>query len=290
MQNQIVSPKIDAAFKAIMANEKVRKHFLSDFLGIPVDEIKSVRILNTFLPVRWHREKQGIVDVLLEMHDKTKVNVELQLEHVHSWIERSLYYITKQYSGYLVTGQKYGKLKKCVSIHLLDFNLTKDEAYHHVYRMRREDGREYSDKLEIHVIEMKKRVQETDPIADWVRFMNVSSKEELDTMQTKNKGVMEAIAELKRFSLTRVAREAYEAHLKEQRDRWAREDYVKEQGRQQGLEEGRQQGMQQGLQQGLQQGKLEEQQRLIANMRANNISESQIQAIINQTQSNQSQE
>ena len=101
-------------------------------------------------------------------------------------------------------------------------------------------------------------------------------------MQTKNKGVMEAIAELKRFSLTRVAREAYEAHLKEQRDRWAREDYVKEQGRQQ--------GMQQGLQQGLQQGKLEEQQRLIANMRANNISESQIQAIINQTQSNQSQE
>lgn len=270
MQNQIVSPKIDAAFKAIMANEKVRKHFLSDFLGIPVDEIKSVRILNTFLPVRWHREKQGIVDVLLEMHDKTKVNVELQLEHVQSWIERSLYYITKQYSGYLVTGQKYGKLKKCVSIHLLDFNLTKEEAYHHVYRMRREDGREYSDKLEIHVIEMKKRVQETDPIADWVRFMNVSSKEELDTMQTKNKGVMEAIAELKRFSLTRVAREAYEAHLKEQRDRWAREDYVKEQG--------------------LQQGKLEEQQRLIANMRANNISESQIQAIINQTQSNQSQE
>ena len=132
--------------------------------------------------------------------------------------------------------------------------------------MRREDGREYSDKLEIHVIEMKKRVQETDPIADWVRFMNVSSKEKLDTMQTKNKGVMEAIAELKRFSLTRVAREAYEAHLKEQRDRWAREDYVKEQG------------------------KLEEQQRLIANMRANNISESQIQVIINQTQSNQSQE
>ena len=59
---------------------------------------------------------------------------------------------------------------------------------------------------------------------------------------------MEAIAELKRFSLTRVAREAYEAHLKEQRDGWAREDYVKEQG--------------------LQQGKLEEQQRLIANMRA----------------------
>ena len=160
--------------------------------------------------------------------------------------------------------------------------------------MRREDGREYSDKLEIHVIEMKKRVQETDPIADWVRFMNVSSKEELDTMQTKNKGVMEAIAELKRFSLTRVAREAYEAHLKEQRDRWAREDYVKEEGRQQGLEqglqEGRQQGMQQGLQQGRQQGKLEEQQRLIANMRANNISESQIQVIINQTQSNQSQE
>ena len=144
--------------------------------------------------------------------------------------------------------------------------------------MRREDGREYSDKLEIHVIEMKKRVQEADPIADWVRFMNVSSKEELDTMQTKNKGVMEAIAELKRFSLTRVAREAYEAHLKEQRDRWAREDYVKEQGRQLGLE------------QGLEQGKLEEQQRLIASMRANNISESQIQAIINQTQSNQSQE
>jgi len=45
---KFVSLKNDFSFKHVMRNEEVRKHFVSDVLGIPPDEIKSVRLANTF--------------------------------------------------------------------------------------------------------------------------------------------------------------------------------------------------------------------------------------------------
>lgn len=43
-----ISLKADYAFKELFAHEKVRKQFLSDVLGIPLEQIKSVRIVNPF--------------------------------------------------------------------------------------------------------------------------------------------------------------------------------------------------------------------------------------------------
>ena len=53
-------------------------------------------------------------------------------------------------------------------------------------------------------------------------------------IQTNNPGLLEAIHEVKTMSLSKRMRLRYEAHLKEIRDRNAREDYVREEGRQEG--------------------------------------------------------
>ena len=62
-------------------------------------------------------------------------------------------------------------------------------------------------------------------------------------IHTKNVGLQMAIEELKRMSLSGYMRARYEAHMKEVRDRNAREHYIKtvgvEEGRKEGLEEGR---------------------------------------------------
>lgn len=43
-EGMFLPPKSDVAFKELMRNEKVRRHFISDVLGIPLEEIREVRL------------------------------------------------------------------------------------------------------------------------------------------------------------------------------------------------------------------------------------------------------
>ena len=56
---KIVSLKFDFSFKYLFLNDEVRCHFISDVLGIPLDEIKEVRLTNTLFWKRYQRQKQG---------------------------------------------------------------------------------------------------------------------------------------------------------------------------------------------------------------------------------------
>lgn len=130
------------------------------------------------------------------------------------------------------TGEDYSKLKKCIHISILDFNLTQDTDYHRVYRLQDVKGNRFSDLLEIHIVELRKGLQGTDRLDDWIRFFNAETKEELDMIQTTNPGILEAVKEVKIMSLGNRLRLRYEAHMKIVRDRKAREDYVRKEGRQ----------------------------------------------------------
>lgn len=55
-----ISLKADFAFKELFVHEKVRKQFLSDVLGSPMEQIKSVRMTNPFLRKLFGRQKQGM--------------------------------------------------------------------------------------------------------------------------------------------------------------------------------------------------------------------------------------
>ena len=126
----IVSLKYDYIFKYLMTNEKVRKHFLSDVLDIPLEKIKSVRLANTFLWKKYYRQKQGILDVLLILNDDSKINIELQVKALKYWDRRSLFYLSKMFTEDLLIGENYTKLKKCINISILDFHLDKGTRYH----------------------------------------------------------------------------------------------------------------------------------------------------------------
>ena len=136
----IIPLTYDFAFKHLFRNEKIRKCFISDALEIPLEEIRSVRQANPFLWKRYYREKQGILDVLMEMNGDSKVNVELQVKVVSYWDKRSLFYLAKLFTEGLLAGENYSRLKRCVCISVLDFNLDDGPEYHRIYRMRDEKG------------------------------------------------------------------------------------------------------------------------------------------------------
>ncbi|MCM1193830.1 MAG: Rpn family recombination-promoting nuclease/putative transposase, partial [Acetatifactor muris] len=193
----IVSLRYDFSFKQLMLNEEVRRYFISDVLGIPAGEIRSVRLANPFLWKRYARQKQGILDVRVELNDDSRVNIELQIRMVAHWDKRSLFYLAKMFTEDLLAGERYHKLKKCICINILDFNLNESPEYHRKYKLRDEKGEEFSDMFEIHVIELRKQISGDRPLDDWIRLFNAETEAELDMIKTENPGILEAVKEVK---------------------------------------------------------------------------------------------
>lgn len=251
---EIISPKTDFCAKELFANPVVRKYFISDVTGIALEEIRSVRLCNSFLWKKHKMQKQGILDVLIELNDDTKVNIELQVKFYSYWDKRNLFYLAQMYTEDLRMGQDYDRLKKCITISILDFNLTDSLEYHTVYSLRDKKGKLFTELFEVHIIELKKKLNGQEKLDDWIRFFNAKSEEELDMIHTENAGIHAAIQEVKTMSLRGRLRARYEAHLKEVRDKNAREDYVRKEGIAQGIEQGIAQGIEQGITQGIAQG------------------------------------
>lgn len=236
-----VSLKYDEVYREVFACENVRKQFLSDVLGIPLESITAARLVTPHLWRRYRNQKPGILDMALELNDDIKVNVELQIRRQKYWIKRQLFYLAKMYEEDLRIGQNYGKLKRCISIGILDFQLLEGEKYHSVYRVRDEYGEELTGLWEIHIIELRKSLQGSE-VDDWIRLFNAKSDEELDMLAAKNKGLAEASEVIKRMSLRKTLRYWYEAHLKAVRDRYGEDEYIRDLGREEGREEGKAEG------------------------------------------------
>lgn len=234
---KIISLKYDYCFKHLVMNEKVRRYFISDALEIPFREIRTARLSNTFLWKQYMKQKQGILDVLVELNDTSRVNIELQIELLKFWDKRSLFYMSKLFTEGLLSGQEYDKLKRCICISILGFDRDEDTRYNRVYRLRDETGQEFTDMFEIPIIELNKPLSGTDRMDEWIQLFNVETEEELNMLQakTKNEGILEAIRELKIMQMGKMLRAVRDDRLKQRRDRYAREAYVRDEGIRLGL-------------------------------------------------------
>ena len=186
---------------------------------------------------------------MLELNNRENILIEIQVRAQHCLDRRTLFYLTKKFSGVLFTGQKYRKLRRCVSISVLDFDYLSTQKCHSKFLLRDEEGNIYTDLLEVHIIEIHKAAQEGDAIKEWVEFFRCRKEEELETMQakTKNRGILTAIEVLREMSLTKRIKEEYEYHQKVRRDQEARDDYVYDQGKAAGVSEGKNIGKAEGI-------------------------------------------
>lgn len=239
---RIVSLKEDFAFKEFMSNETVRKFFLADTLEVPVENIRTVRMMNTFLSRSWRKQKQGILDVKIEFNNDAKVNIEMQVGKRKDWERRNMFYLSKMYCEDLRWGEEYGRLRRCIGISLLDFELTDDEKGHKIYRMRDVEGNDFTDVMELHIIELRKWFSPEDNLSDWVKLFNATTEEELDMIKSDNIGIQTGIRMVREMSLTKRIRAEIEYREKVRRDRVAELAYARDEGIEQGIERGMEQG------------------------------------------------
>lgn len=186
-------------------------------------------------------QKLGIMDLALDIKlaEDAKAGIEMQVRVQKNWTKRTLFYLAKMYTNDLKIGQDYSKLRKCISISILDFNLVDSDEYHTVYRLRDKNGKDLTDLFEIHIIELGKTLHGTELVNDWIRLFNVESEEDLKMIKSKSTGIIEAIKELRTMSLGKTLRYMYEEHLKAVRDRRAEDEYVWDLGKAEGMAVGK---------------------------------------------------
>lgn len=66
-------------------------------------------------------DKYGILDVLVNMKDGTRIDFEMQVLPFEFWTQRLLFYWSKMYVDQIKKGDSYEVLKRCIHVSILDF-------------------------------------------------------------------------------------------------------------------------------------------------------------------------
>ncbi len=274
----IMLPKIDFAFKELMTNDYVRKGFLSAVLNIKDTDIKSTSMKNTNMKKVHEDEKQSVLDVRLVMNDDTELDIEMQMAQMSTWAERSTFYLCKMLVEQTEVDKKYSNLKKCIAINILNFNfIAAAKKFHNVFHIREDTENDiiFTDKMEWHIIELPKLPENSDgtSLYDWARFINADRKEEFEMLAKKNDYLDAAFKHLEIISQDEAKRIEYTSRQKAVFDYNTIVDENFNRGVDFGVEKGRKEG--------ITEGRVKERNLIISKLKAKGMSESEIEAILN---------
>lgn len=218
----IMLPTSDFCFKELMQNSKVRKGIISALLGINPEEIAETKLLPTSTTEEYPDGKLGILDVLIKLENGTQVGMEMQVAKYDYWTNRILFYLCRMFTGQIEKGDTYDKLKKCIHVSFLDFiHFGNDYDFYRKITLRDEKNSEYTDLLELHILELKKlppEEQNENGLLKWTRFLNGKCREDFEKMAEKDEYIDEAYELLKKMSADDRKRLEYEAREKAVRD------------------------------------------------------------------------
>ena len=217
--NFIMKPKVDFCFKELMEFEEVRQGFIAAVLRIEPEEVIKTELLPTHLRVRHNKDKLGILDVRVILNGDVQLDMEIQVAKFLFWRERSLFYLSKMYSDVILAGEGYHVLGKCIHVGILDFILfEEDEEFYSCFHMWEDKRRrKYSDKFEIHIVELPKVAEYEYPetaLLKWAKFLNAEKKEEFEMAAKTDPHIRKAYEQLLHMSEDGNKRLIYEARQK----------------------------------------------------------------------------
>lgn len=266
MKKKLLSPVNDHVFKRVFGRHlRVLAGFLSAVLEMPIDA-SDIRVLDPNFRAERDDDKLGVLDVKVETRNGL-IDVEVQVQPHLYLKKRLLYYTSRMFVEQIDKGQNYGKLTRAVSIMIVDFELIKtDSAFHHRYRLYDQENRlEYSDALEINVLEIPKvQKDETSPVSAWLRFFAAKTEDEFMSLAQTSPAMEEAWGVIKELSADERERLLAEDREKTRRDNAAY------------YETGLVEGIATGVEKGRAEGRMEERKNLVANMLAQGVSPEQI--------------
>ena len=283
--NFIMLPTVDFCFKELMKNPKVRKGFIAAVLEKQPEEIANTILISTELRKESENDKLGILDVLVELEDGTKMNLEMQVAYFEHWTNRVLFYVSKIYTGQIQEGEDYDRLQKCIHVSILDFiHFPNDRrCCRKIAFCDTETGEQYTDLIELYILELGKlppEDQNEDGVIRWMRFLGGKNREEFEDMAKKDEYIDEAYNELKKLSLDDQKRMEYELRQKAIRDYNSQMKSAEKRGEKRGEERGEKRGEERGKRLGIEIGTRQTLKRIVGNRIEKGDSMEQIAAFL----------
>jgi predicted transposase/invertase (TIGR01784 family) len=169
------------------------------------NNLKSVTILpHKDIPAEVIGGKASKLDVLAELADGTRVNIEVQIKNYYNIEKRTLYYWSLKFTRDFKAGDDYANLAPVITINIIDFNYFKDiDDFHtsfHLYEDKNKDVK-LTDECEIHFIEMPKfrklqregKLELKNPLHRWLVYFDKYKVVNMDSAIRQVQSVMDRI-------------------------------------------------------------------------------------------------
>ena len=156
-----LDPMLDIVFKMLFGSQAGREALIDLLTAVlrPPRPITDVRVLNPEVGREQVGDKGIVLDLLVELSDGTRIDVEMQVARRAGLRRRAIYYWSRLYSGQLERGQPYTALRPVISVIFLDYVEFDTTRFHSTFRiMETQEHFTFSNALELHVIELPKRM------------------------------------------------------------------------------------------------------------------------------------
>ena len=305
---KILSPQIDVVFKKLFSakeNTDLLQDFLAQILGLAVEELKDIQVMNPELIPDEIEQKFSRLDVRVKIADKN-VNIEMQVRNNDDYRSRALCYWSQLFLSDFKAGQPYAELSQTITINIVNFKLFDYEKYHSTFGVIEKDtGEELSEKFRIDFIELpkvSKSIENKNKLIQWLKFLKIRNEGELDMLEQNSltPAVKKAVGALRRLSaddemraiarfrekalcdegsaLATAEKKGLQKGIKKGMQKGLQKG--RQEGRREGRREGRLEGRQEGRLEGVKEGRLEERKRFIEKMKEQGFSEEQINSIL----------
>lgn len=217
----------DYMFRAVIQKDlESAKHLVAALLNLDPKKILDFKILNPIILGDHIDEKDCILDIRLLLNDNTKINLEMQVDHLENWTSRSIYYLSRMFTD-LKKGQDYSEVLPSLHIGILTNSLFPEEPrfYSKNYLSDIETHHLYSGIFGIHVLDLSQINNVTDeernsPLYDWACLFHATTWEEGNIMAEKSDAIhscanyLKELTEDEKIKLRCEARARYYADKK----------------------------------------------------------------------------
>ena len=285
MLDKFLDPKNDFAFKRVFGSEKNKDiliQFLNDILDHQyIGQIKDITFLPTIQESAVAASKQSIVDVLCQDQHGVQYIVEMQVTATTDFDKRAQYYATRAYSGQLLKGEDYQKLRNVIFLAITNFTMFPDDPAiksDHIIL----NSQTYAHKLKglhftfIELTKFTKKLEELTSIREkWYYYLKhapETTEEAYSELVEGAPALQRAYDELEKASWSQEELYKYDQIIKQERDHASvgiaqfqkGEKKGREEGKAEGLKEGEKKGIELGKAEGKQQEKLEIAKQMLA--------------------------
>lgn len=248
---KLLDPKNDYVFHALFRekNNRLTEAFLAAVLN---EKVKIVKNLDRHLDISKVTEKLGIMDLNVELEDKTRCNVEMQVQAYDGELERFLYYLANSYARQLKRKALYGEINRCINIVVVNHDIEElkdidDFVTKWVMMDTKTNSKILTNKFELYIIVIPRVIKyylenRNNKLAHWVMFLLNPYSEEVKAIMSENKDIKEMSDELEYLNGDYEAQRIAELREKAIRDEASALVHARNQGLEQGIEQGIYQG------------------------------------------------